>query len=228
MNELSKEQIKSISKLINQNYNQGKPLAAQVVKAQEKLEKYPELIKDDKTREIFLTQDPRTVASKLCTTVSRYVHILVAAEMGIITNEIPDFVDYYLDAVEQRYVVVDKGSGTLCYINGPTYPEGDSYGEQGLIAPYLSKYDYWEGKRKEYKNDSSLLGYLKKVNPPIAMIRDGNKDRGKHTFCIVKCDDGNYRMLDTGHFRYTGKIVDERYGLGTTRYLWTVYGYIKG
>lgn len=192
-------------------------------------------------RRIFLAQSPNAAAEYSCTTINKRVMLEALDILGAASP--PGLTGWLLDCINREGIVekpcTDPVTGetkdTFVYLNGPTYPEGDNFGERILVGPYVADYAYWEIARQEGMTDNDLLVAFEELRASsdkddfqVIGIRDGAGSEGTHSLAaVLERESQRYRILDSYHGDNYGQYMDERFGTGNPRWLHLIYGYTR-
>lgn len=195
-------------------------LSTKIENAMEMVRQNPSLL-EDAYLSSFLSQDAVTAALFTCTTVSRYLFLraLEVLHPDWLKEAVPDFENYYIDAINSGYVQLGVSTSAYCYAAGGGKLAEDYIHEAYRSDLYLT--------RTDYPGDSKLIAALTQSGVELAVVREGPANSGGvHSFLVILMTDGSYAMLDTYNTEYSGRTLSERFNLSSDRRIWRIESYI--
>ena len=160
-------------------------------------------------REVFLAQNPASVALRACTILKCYlINFSMAALLPqlLVGRLLPAFHVWWVEGIEAGNIGIYKGE------NNHTDPHFYwQENENALIYNYVRKDRYREYRRGPNDNDEHLLKEFIDSGVPVIGIREGpSAEEDSHSFIALRMLLKNtfiYVMIDTFHDKYNGKTL---------------------
>lgn len=147
-------------------YNQKKGLIKIVQNAIDIVVENPDLIKDEKIREKFINQNAKKAAKSLCTTIIRYIYLILNIYMRSDEYKLPKFELYWIDLINKRCYKLKR-------VGRPPRKVFTYYkNEHDLMSKYLDITTYFELKKNSHMNSTQTRKLIAIGDIKLAMFRN--------------------------------------------------------